>query len=168
MRLLLRSIIILILSAIASILLRPPCVQAQSAAAAAASAPRSTSITAADSAAIRAAALDYIDGWYAADGPRMTRALHPELAKRNVTTDSLGRSRLFQMSAMTLVNGTRSGGGSQIPADRRRDEVIILDAYAGAASVRVTAATWVDYMHLAKFNGRWVIVNVLWENEPRG
>ena len=56
--------------------------QAQSAAAATASAPRSTSITAADSAAIRAAALDYIDGWYAADGPRMTRALHPELAKR--------------------------------------------------------------------------------------
>lgn len=28
-------------------------------------------------------------------------------------------------------------------------------------------ATWIDYMHLAKWNGRWVIVNVLWENDPR-
>ena len=122
--------------------------------------------SAADSAGIRATALDYIEGWYAADGARMERSLHPELAKRNVTSDANGRSRLTQMTAMTLVQGTRNGGGSQIPADRRKSEVKILDIYHGAASVRVTAATWVDYMQMAKFNGRWVIVNVLWENEP--
>jgi hypothetical protein len=121
----------------------------------------------ADSAAIRAAALDYIDGWYAADGARMERALHPELAKRNVITEaSSGRSRLTQMGAMTLVQKTRSGGGADIPAAQRKSDIHILDIYGGAASVRVTAATWVDYMHLAKFNGRWVIMNVLWENAP--
>ncbi|HEX6315687.1 MAG TPA: nuclear transport factor 2 family protein, partial [Gemmatimonadaceae bacterium] len=38
--------------------------------------------TAADSAAIRAAALDYIEGWYEGNAERMERALHPELAKR--------------------------------------------------------------------------------------
>ena len=121
----------------------------------------------ADTAAIRAAALDYIDGWYTADGARMERALHPELAKRNVTTDpASGRSRLIQMSAMTLVQSTRRGGGSDIPAAERKDEVRILDIFGGAASARVTAATWVDYMHLAKVNGHWVIMNVLWENNP--
>jgi hypothetical protein len=123
--------------------------------------------SAADSAAIRATALDYIDGWYAADGARMERALHSELAKRNVTTDPTnGRSQLRQMSAMTLVQGTRSGGGSNIPVEKRRNEVKILDVYQGAASVRVQAATWIDYMHMSKVNGRWVIMNVLWENEP--
>jgi hypothetical protein len=25
----------------------------------------------------------------------------------------------------------------------------------------------VDYMHMTKFNGRWVIVNVLWELKPQ-
>src|SRR5712691_8320417 len=85
--------------------------------------------SAADSAGIRAAALDYIDGWYAADGARMERALHPELAKRNVSSDSTGRSRLIQMSAMTLVQGTRSGGGSSIPIGERSDSVQILDIY---------------------------------------
>jgi len=121
----------------------------------------------ADTAAIRAAALDYIDGWYTADGARMERALHPELAKRNVTTDpASGRSRLIQMSAMTLVQSTRRGGGSNIPTAERKDEVRILDIFGGAASARVTAATWVDYMHLAKVNGQWVIMNVLWENNP--
>src|SRR5215212_3360240 len=122
--------------------------------------------SAADSAAIRATALDYIDGWYAADAARMERALHPELAKRNVYSDANGRSRLIQMSAMTLVNGTRGGGGSDIPGAQRADSVKILDIYGGAASVRVRAATWVDYMHMAKFNGQWRILNVLWENDP--
>ena len=122
--------------------------------------------TVADSAAIRATALDYIDGWYAADGALMERALHPELAKRNVFSDQNGRSRLIQMSAMTLVQSTRSGGGSTIPAAERANSVKILDIYGGAASVRVRAATWIDYMHMAKFNGQWRILNVLWENDP--
>lgn len=123
--------------------------------------------SAADSAGIRAAALDYIDGWYAADGARMERALHPELAKRNVFSDSSGRSRLIQMSAMTLVQNTRNEGGSKIPTGQRTDSVRILDIYGGAASARVRAATWVDYLHLAKFNGRWRIINVLWENDAK-
>jgi hypothetical protein len=122
--------------------------------------------TAADSAGIRAAALDYIEGWYAVDGARMERALHPELAKRNVSTAPNGRSQLVQISALTLINNTRGGGGNDIPADRRRKDVRILDIYEGAAVVRVSAASWVDYMHLARWNGRWLIVNVLWENAP--
>ena len=123
--------------------------------------------TAADSAAIRSAALDYVEGWYAGDGARMERALHPELAKRNVYADPQGRSRLIQMSALTLVNQTRSGGGTEIAAADRKRDVAILDIYGNAASVRARMATWIDYMHLAKWNGRWVIVNVLWENDPR-
>jgi len=123
--------------------------------------------TAADSAAIRAAALDYVEGWYAGDGARMERALHGELAKRNVYADAQsGRSRLIQMSALTLVDQTRSGGGSDIAAAERRRDVAILDIYGNAASVRARMATWIDYMHLVKWNGRWVIVNVLWENDP--
>ena len=122
--------------------------------------------SAADSAAIRATALDYIDGWYTGDAARMERALHPELAKRIVMTDAQGRSRLGQQSAMTLVQNTQRGGGKDTPADKRKDEVRILDIYQNAASVRVQASTWVDYLHVAKSNGRWVIVNVLWEMDP--
>ena len=118
---------------------------------------------AADSAGIRQAALDYIDGWYAGDGARMERALHPELAKRIVRTDSLGRSRLDSQSAMTLVQNTRNGGGKDTPAADRHDDVRILDIYQNAASVRVDASYWIDYLQLAKWRGRWVIVNVLWE-----
>ena len=123
--------------------------------------------TQADSAAIRATALDYIQGWYTADGPRMERALHPELAKRIVRSDTLGNYRLDQQSAMTLTLNTRNGGGKDTPQADRRDDVRILDIFRNAASVRVDASYWVDYLQLAKWKGRWVIVNVLWELKPK-
>jgi len=122
---------------------------------------------ASDSAAIRAAALDYIEGWYAGSGERMERALHPELAKRIVNTNPNGRNSLGQQGAMTLVNATKSGGGKSTPAAQQRKDVRILDIFGNTASVRVDAATWVDYLHVAKWNGRWVIVNVLWELRPQ-
>jgi putative lumazine-binding protein len=122
---------------------------------------------AADSAGIRQAALDYIDGYYTGDGTRMERAVHPELAKRIVRTNDQGRSALGQQSAMTLVMGTRAGGGKDTPVAQRKEDVTILDIYQNAASAKVYASGWVDYLHLAKWNGRWVIVNVLWELHPQ-
>jgi hypothetical protein len=124
---------------------------------------------AADSAGIRQAALDYIEGWYEGNGERMERALHPELAKRIVRTDpKTGRSSFGTMSALTLISGTKAGGGRNTPEAQRRREVRILDIFEGAAVARVDAASWVDYLQLARWNGRWVIVNVLWELRPEG
>lgn len=123
--------------------------------------------TAADSAAIRAAALDYVEGWYAGDAARMRRALHPGLAKRIVAADSTGAPRLQQMTADELVAMTGRGGGTRTPAGRQEKEVRILDVFGNTASVRATMSGWIDYMHLAKWEGRWVIVNVLWELKPR-
>jgi hypothetical protein len=123
--------------------------------------------SAADSAGIRAAALDYIQGWYSGDARRMEQALHPELAKRIVETDPKSdKSVLSQMGAKELIQYTRDGGGQKTPAKRRQADVSILDIYQGAASAKVIAADWVDYLHLARWNGRWRIVNVLWEFKP--
>ncbi len=122
-----------------------------------------------ESAAIRATALDYVEGWYTADAARMERALHPELAKRIVNTNPQNRRHsLGQQSAMTLVQNTRNGGGKDTPPEQMQKDVVILDVFQNAASVRATMSGWVDYMHMAKWNGRWVIVNVLWELKPAG
>ena len=120
-----------------------------------------------DRASIRQAALDYIEGWYEGNAARMESALHPELAKRIVRTNPQNRrSQLDQMSALSLVLGTRRGGGKETPPARQQKDVIILDVFENAASAKVVASDWVDYMHLARSNGRWVIVNVLWEMKP--
>ena len=124
-------------------------------------------VDAAQAAAIRQTALDYIEGYYEGNAERMERALHPELAKRIAYTDAKsGRSRLDQMSAMTLVRITRDRAGKTTPQAEQQKDVSILDVFEGAASVKIVASNWIDYLHMAKFNGRWVIVNVLWEMKP--
>ena len=124
--------------------------------------------TAADTVAIRATAMDYIEGWYAGDGARMERALHPELAKRVVTIDPrMGHSQLESIGAMTLILRTRAGGGSRTPVERQQKDFRVLDIFNNAAVARIIASDWVDYLELAKWNGRWVIVNVLWEYTPK-
>ena len=121
-----------------------------------------------DGAAIKQAALDYIEGWYEGDAERMERALHPDLAKRIVHTNpENGRSRLEQMSAMTLVQYTREGYGKRTPKEERQMDVTILDIYENVASVKVIAKDWIDYLHVARYNGEWKIVNVLWELKPK-
>lgn len=119
-----------------------------------------------DDNAIRATALDYILGWYAGDAPRMERAVHPELAKRILRPQPDGTQRFEHMGAMSLVQRTRAGLGKNEP--NTRADVIILDRYEGAASVRINASSWVDYLHLARVGSEWKIINVLWELVPAG
>lgn len=124
--------------------------------------------SAADSAGIRRVALDYIQGWYEADAARMERAVHPELTKRIYLTDpELDVSWVEETGATGLVASTAAGGGSKtLPADRRAD-VHILDLFRNAASVKVDATDWVDYLHLVRTEEGWKILNVLWElREP--
>lgn len=117
-----------------------------------------------DSLAIKNCASNYIEGFYEGNAERMEKALHPELAKRVVRTDpQSGRQRLDQMSALTLINITKAGGGKSIPQDQRIFEFKILDITGNNASVRTVAKGFFDYIHLAKWNGEWKIVNVLWD-----
>ena len=117
--------------------------------------------------AIKRAALNYAEGWYEGNADKMESSLHPELAKRIVRTNDRGQSSLAPMSALSLVQGTRGGSGKQTPQAEQQKDVTILDVIGGAATVKLEMRDWVDYMHIGKFNGKWVIINVLWEMKPR-
>ena len=98
----------------------------------------------------------------------MERALHPELAKRMISTDpKTGHSQFNHMGARALVQHTCDGGGKKTPQDRQLKEVTILDRYNNAAVVKIVASDWIDYLEVAKFNGEWKIINVLWELKPK-
>jgi hypothetical protein len=114
-----------------------------------------------DAELVRSAALDYIEGWYAGDAARMARALHPALVKRIVQREE-GGDVIGEMNAEQLIGQTRQGGGRDTPAARRRTDIQVLDVFDDSASVRVDAGEWIDYLHLARWNGEWRIVNVLW------
>ena len=124
--------------------------------------------TDADKAAINATALNYAEGWYEGNGDRMESALHPDLAKRMIGTDDKGRSVFNHMSAMTLVQVTRRGYGKETPKSEQRKDVRILDTFENAAMVRLDMRDWVDFLQMAKVDGKWKIINVLWEPRKSG
>ena len=121
---------------------------------------------AADSAAVTQAALDYIEGAYSGDAARMERALHPELTKVLLTRHpETGRPLLYRIGASSLVEGTRAGLGG-LPADQRGIAIEIYDISRDLAALKVTSAKYIDHLQIAKVNGEWKIVNVLWVPSP--
>ena len=117
--------------------------------------------------AIKRTALNYAEGWYEGNADKMESALSPDLAKRIARTNDKNQTRLDQMSAMTLVQASRSGFGKQTPAAEQQKDVTVLDVFGGAATVKLEMRDWIDFMHIAKINGKWMIVNVLWETKPK-
>jgi hypothetical protein len=115
---------------------------------------------------IIAAALDYAESAYEGVQGRMERALHPKLAKRAVFADQqTGKDVLHELTAPELIEWVAKGHGKQ-PESRRQRDVKVLDIYENTAQVRVDMNDWVDFMQIAKINGRWVIINVLWALKP--
>ena len=129
-----------------------------------------TSVTAqadADREAIKRTALNYAEGWYEGNAEKMESSLSPDLAKRIARTNPQNQTRLDHMTAMALVQGTRSGFGKQTPSAEQQKDVTIYDVFGGASTAKLEMRDWIDYMQIAKINGKWLIVNVLWEMKPR-
>ena len=111
--------------------------------------------------AIRAAAAAYIESWLAGDEARMRGCLNPELAKRRVADPASGELSLHEVPAAALVADAAMPKEGIAPGY----SIDILDVTAGSASVKVLSAPFVDYLHLARFGQRWLIVNVLYERK---
>ena len=113
---------------------------------------------------IRQAALDYAQGWYEGDVERVRRSLHPELAKRRILRDpQTGEERLRHVSQQLMLDLTQQGGGSEdVPSSKRYYDIVILDICGDIASVRADTYEYVDYLHLARSQRRWLIVNVIY------
>ena len=118
--------------------------------------------------AVRQAALDYVEGVYEVDATRIERSVHPDLAKRGFYIKKGEATYSFSpMTFAELVNLAKTyNKNGRVPKDAPK-EVIILDVLDQTASVKVVAVWGVDYMHLAKYDGKWMIVNILWQSPPK-
>lgn len=118
-------------------------------------------------AAIEATCFDYVDGQLQADPDRVARALHPDLAKRAVIGDTpYERLGLRRMSKEELVALTKEGV-LKTPEAQWSRTCRVLDVVGDAASVRLETPWFVDYFHMGRFDGKWIIVNALWYSKPR-
>jgi|RhiMetdeSRZDD1v2_1073273.scaffolds.fasta_scaffold200140_2 putative lumazine-binding protein len=122
----------------------------------------------ADREAVRQAVLDYVEGIYNVQPERIERSVSPNLAKLGFyrppteTTYRPGRSMAFQQLVEIAKNFNKEG---KLRKDAPK-EIEIYDVLDQTATVKLTAEWGIDYMHLAKMDGKWMIINVLWQSHP--
>ncbi|WP_431125906.1 nuclear transport factor 2 family protein [Flagellimonas flava] len=118
-----------------------------------------------DSLEIKQAALDYIESQHQVKPEQFERSAHPRMVKRTFWTDKFAKKEYLRETftdAMVLLAETYNQNGDKFPENPKK-EVVILDVFDKTASVKLIADDWIDYMHIVKLNGKWQIVNVLWQ-----
>jgi hypothetical protein len=120
----------------------------------------------ADKKGIEAAALNYLEGYYTGDAERMAKGVHPELTKVwPRILPQTGNLYLEKIGASYLVEATRTGSG-KLDEDKRDISLTIFDYGDDIAMVEALSAMFFDYLQLAKVDGEWRIINVLWVMNP--
>jgi len=118
--------------------------------------------------AVRRAALDYLEGFYEGDSTKHLRSVHPSVFKYGFSRTRSGEYRGSQMpwpGFHAYTRGVREEGRGGPPPNAPK-EVRIYEVLDQTASAKVTAWWGIDYLLLAKFDGRWMITHVLWQSPP--
>lgn len=115
---------------------------------------------------IKAAALDYADGFYSGNPERMQKAIHFDINKATPRyIPKTGQVSLTYSSYSMLVDLCAAKVGYK-PDTARHISTEILQATPEIAIVKIRSAEFNDYLELVKTGGEWKILNVLW-NSPR-
>ncbi len=116
--------------------------------------------------AVRNAVLDYVEGIYEVEPERIERSVHPDLAKLGWGRDDEGAYHRYPMTQPQLVDlASKYNKDGRIAEDAPK-KIEIYEVLDKTASVKLTASWGIDYMHLAKLDGKWMIMNVLWQSHP--
>ncbi len=123
---------------------------------------------ASDKEAVRQAAMNYLDALYQAKPELIEKSVHPDLSKRgyfhkkgeqHFSNELMSYQQLYDLAGKWNKDGKR-------PLDKAPKEVVVYEVLNQTASAKVTAYWGIDYMHLAKYDGTWKIVNILWQEPP--
>lgn len=117
--------------------------------------------------AVRQAVLDYVEGVYQVEPERIERSVHPDLTKlgfyRQQGKEGYTPGRMSYTQLVELSKTWNKAG--KLPKTAPK-EIVIYDVQDQTATAKLTAQWGTDYFHLAKYDGRWKIINVLWQSPP--
>jgi hypothetical protein len=121
-----------------------------------------------DAEAVTRAALDYLEGFYEGDADKIRRGVHTDVVKygfyRSDSTEQYGGSAMSFDDMIAFTNRMRESG--RTAPEGASKEVILLDILDQTAAVKVVAWWGVDYLQLAKYDGEWKILHVIWQSLP--
>lgn len=115
-----------------------------------------------DDEAIRAVALDYVEGRFDGDAGRMERALHPELVKRCRGIAGEDPDALETLTARDVIDATAEGVGRDEDVEDGQIALEISHLSGEIASVTCLCHRYVDPLHLIRMPVGWRIINAVW------
>ena len=123
--------------------------------------------SAADRAGVRQAATDYVEALYQVDSMRVVRSVHLELVKYGYyTRDGIYRGTPMTYTELKQLAANWNKDQRRVDPDTATKEVVVLDVMDKTASAKIVAHWGIDYMHLAKVDGSWMIRQILWQSPP--
>ncbi len=116
---------------------------------------------------VRQAVLDYVEALYEVAPARIERSVHPDLVKRGFYMEKTKTG--YQTGIMTYQQlydlAGRWNKTGWLPKDAPK-EIVVFDVLDQTATAKLTAHWGVDYFQLAKYDGKWKIIHVLWQSPP--
>ncbi len=121
-----------------------------------------------DRSAVKQACLDYVEAVYEVNPAKAERSVHPDLVKRGFFIKK--GETVYSPHTMTFTELVELAKNYNKKGQLAKDavkEVVVFDVADQTASAKVTAVWGIDYIHLAKYDGKWKIINILWQTPPK-
>jgi len=119
----------------------------------------------ADTAGVRAAVLDYVESIYDAQPERVERSVDPALAKTGFWRgDGEETYRRFPMTFDELVETAETWNEEGRDYNHVARLIEVYDVLDQTASARLIAEWGIDYLLLARVDGAWKTIHVLWQS----
>jgi len=119
-----------------------------------------------DRAAIERAALNYLEGFYEGSTEKIRKSVHPDAHKFGFSMKDGTYHRVPMSFDGMLKYAENVKAKGNYPDKDAPKRVEILDVLDQTAVAKVYAWWGSDYMTLARYDGNWMIVQVLWQSEP--
>jgi putative lumazine-binding protein len=118
---------------------------------------------------VRRAVLDYVEGFYEGDTAKLTRSISPVVHKYGywIPRDSTKYVGEPMPWPEFLAYANRVRQNRRFAPATAPKEVTVFEVLDQTASAKLVAYWGVDYLLLAKQDGKWMITNVLWQTPPR-
>ena len=99
-------------------------------------------------------------------------ALMQEVMNDSLNKVTVGYSRAARKEVVTAISKKRmlhnaanwNKSNTRFPPNPS-NQIKILDVYHRIATVKLFSDNWVEYLHLIKLDGKWSIINLLWQHK---
>ena len=119
-----------------------------------------------DRAAVERAALDYLEGFYEGSTEKIRQGVHPDVVKFGFAKQDGSYSGSPMSFDEMLAYATRVKESGRTRDENTVKRVELLDVLDQTAAAKVYAFWGSDYLLMAKYEGDWKIVHVLWQTPP--